>query len=68
MLRKGDMVKILPEFQDEGDSEYEWVVVGDEEKGRVDISPASINMRQKPITFSIVMTSGMEPCARRANW
>ncbi len=49
MLRKGDMVKILPEFQDEGDSEYEWVVVGDEEKGRVDISPASIDMRQKPI-------------------
>lgn len=46
---KGDVVRILPEYQDEGDDELVWVVVGSEEKGRVDISPLSINMARKPV-------------------
>ena len=47
-FRKGDRVEILPEFQDAGDSEFAWVVLDDEEKGRVDISPVDIGMRIKP--------------------
>ena len=40
----GDRVEILPEFQDQGDDAYEWVVVGAEEKGRLDISPAGTSL------------------------
>lgn len=42
MLNKGDTVRILPQYQDPGDDEFTWVVVGEEEKGRVDVSPVSI--------------------------
>ncbi len=38
MLKKGDRISILPEYRDKGDELYIWVVTGDEEKGRVDIS------------------------------
>lgn len=37
-IRKGDIVTIKPEFQDDGDSAFTWVARNDEEKGRVDIS------------------------------
>lgn len=46
---KGDIVKILPEFQDAGDDEYTWVVLTDEEKGRVDISAVDSPLTIKPI-------------------
>jgi hypothetical protein len=48
-LRKGDVVEILPEFQDADDSEIRWVVLADEEKGRIDIQPADHPMQIKPI-------------------
>ena len=48
-LLKGQVVKIRPEFQDEGDDEYTWVVLNDEEKGRVDISAIDSLMKIKPI-------------------
>lgn len=44
----GDRVEILPEFQDQGDDAYEWVVVGAEEKGRLDISPAGTSLAIPP--------------------
>lgn len=47
-LRKGDVVEILPEFQDDGDSDFRWVVLADEEKGRVDIQPVDHPMQIKP--------------------
>jgi hypothetical protein len=47
-IRKGDPVKIRPEWQDEGDEEFEWVAVDDEEKGRVTISPVNIGMKILP--------------------
>lgn len=46
---KGQVVKIRPEFQDEGDDEYTWVVLNDEEKGRVDISAIDSLMKIKPV-------------------
>lgn len=62
MLRRGDQVRILPEYQDEGDSELTWVVVGDEEKGRVDISPISLSMKIKPIyTLSVAQVEPVHP-------
>lgn len=48
-FRRGDAIEILPEFQDAGDDIYAWVVVGDEEKGRVDITPSNIDLHYKPV-------------------
>jgi hypothetical protein len=48
MFKKGDTVVILPEFQDEGDSDFVWVVAEDEEKGRVDIQPQNTGMSIPP--------------------
>lgn len=45
---RGDAVEILPEFQDDGDDEFLWVVVEDEEKGRVNITPIDIDLSIKP--------------------
>lgn len=47
-FRVGDRVEILPEFQDQGDDAYEWVVVGAEDKGRVDITPAGTGLTIPP--------------------
>lgn len=49
MFKIGDKVEILSEFQDAGDERFTWVVIGDEEKGRLDISPIDINMEIKPV-------------------
>lgn len=46
---KGDIVEILPEFQDKGDSDYQWIVLEDEEKGRVSISATNSLLRITPI-------------------
>lgn len=43
-FKEGDRIKILPEWSDPGDNEFTWEVVGDEEKGRVDITPIDIVM------------------------
>lgn len=48
MLKKGDEVRILPEFQDAGDADLIWIVMDDEEKGRVDVCPVSVAMKIKP--------------------
>lgn len=48
-FQKGDVVEILPQFQDEGDSEYVWTVVDDEEKGRVLISALNSALHIRPI-------------------
>lgn len=49
MYKRGDVVEILPEYQDEGDDQYRWACVNDEEKGRVDITPVNIDLRIPPI-------------------
>lgn len=46
---KGDFVDILPEFRDPGDDEYQWVVLDDEEKGRVSISATNSTLRIAPV-------------------
>lgn len=49
MFKRGDKVTILKEFQDPGDDTFTWIVSGDEEKGRVDITPIDIPLDIKPI-------------------
>lgn len=49
MFRLGGKVEILKEFQNSGDEKFTWIVVGDEEKGRVDITHIDINLDIKPI-------------------
>ncbi len=51
MIKRGDIVQIKPEWQDEGDDTYTWMAVDDEEKGRVSISPIN-----RPATFPGVST------------
>jgi hypothetical protein len=58
LFAKGEVVRILPEYQDPGDEEFTWVVMTDEEKGRVDISPVDIPMNIKP--WSTVQTTWIE--------
>lgn len=48
MFRKGDVVVILPEFQDAGDADFVWVVIEDEDMGRVDIQPQGTGMSMPP--------------------
>ena len=38
-ITKGQVVKIKPEWQDEGDDDTLWIAVEDEDGGRVRISP-----------------------------
>ena len=53
MIKKGDIINILPEFQDDGDDQYTWVALNDEELGRFDASPVDIEMNIIPIyTFN----------------
>lgn len=45
---EGGVVRLLPDFQDPGDDEFTCVVMTEEEKERVDISPVDIPMNIKP--------------------
>lgn len=48
MIKKGDEVRILPQWQDKGDDKLTWIAVDDEEKGRVTIMPVNLNLPIKP--------------------
>ena len=54
MIKRGDLVEILPEFQDAGDSDYTWMAVSDVEKGRLDISPIDHSFDIKPVYTVLV--------------
>lgn len=49
LLKRGGKVEIHEEFQDEGDDEFVWIIMDDEQKGRVDIQPVDIPMNIKPL-------------------
>jgi hypothetical protein len=48
MIKKGDEVKIKPEWQDPGDSEFTWVAIEDQDGDRVRIAPTNTGMRLAP--------------------
>jgi len=47
-FKKGDFIEILPEYQDKGDDKFNWVVIEDEDKGRVTVCPIDSLMIIKP--------------------
>lgn len=47
-LHLGQVVELLPEYQDPGDAAYTWVVVEVEDRGRLVISPTGTGMRLSP--------------------
>jgi hypothetical protein len=49
MFKRGDRIEILPEFRDPGDELLTWVVCGDEEKGRVDVTPIDTGLSFPPV-------------------
>ncbi len=51
MIKKGDIVVIKDEFQDEGDHLFVWMAVKDEANASVLITPINIGMTIKPISL-----------------
>jgi hypothetical protein len=49
MIKAGDQVRILPEFQDDGDDSFHWVALNTPEKGRLDIMAIDSQMTIKPV-------------------
>jgi hypothetical protein len=47
IIRKGDRLRIKPEWRDEGDEEIVWIAIEDEDGGRVRIQP-QLDMPIKP--------------------
>jgi hypothetical protein len=64
MFKAGDIVELLPPFRDEGDEDFTWQVLSDEEKNRVDIYPIDAPLRIKPIytvqTSQVRLAGGMD--------
>lgn len=56
MIKKGDIVKIKPEWQDPGDEKFTWFAIEDEDGGRVRITPVDIGL---PIPPNQVVTTDM---------
>ena len=50
MFKKNDKIEILPEYQDNGDSRYNWEVVADEDHGHVEIRPSNFEFSFAPIS------------------
>lgn len=58
MIRKKDIVRIKPEFQDKGDDSLVWVALEDEDGGRVRISPLNTGLKLPP--NQVVSTNMLE--------
>ncbi len=50
MIRKGQQVHIKPEWQDDGDDEFTWVAIEDEDGGRVKIMTLMPELRFQPVS------------------
>ena len=59
-IKRGDVLRIRPEWQDPGDDDFTWVAVEDEDGGRVRISA----LMDTPIVPSQVVTTAMVEHAR----
>ena len=47
-IRKGDTIRIKPEWQDPGDDKFIWVALEDEDGGRVRIAPTNTGLTFRP--------------------
>lgn len=61
---KADVVEFLPQYRDEGDEDFIWVAVDDEQKARVTLAVLGTNLRIAPTT---VACSAWIKVVRRAN-
>lgn len=48
MIKKGDVVKLKPAYQDPGDDKYTWKAIEDEDGGRVRIMPVDTSLAFPP--------------------
>lgn len=48
MIKAKDIIKIKPEYQDEGDDSLVWVAVEDEDGGRIRIAPLNSGLKFPP--------------------
>jgi len=48
MIKQRDIIKIKPEFQDEGDEALIWMALEDEDGGRVRIAPLNTGLKFPP--------------------
>jgi hypothetical protein len=48
MIKKGDRIRIKPEWQDPGDDKFIWVALEDEDGGRVRIAPINTGLTILP--------------------
>ncbi len=51
MIRKGQTVRIKPEWQDAGDDEFTWIALEDEDGDRVKIMPLIPDLTYPPVTI-----------------
>lgn len=58
MIKKGDKVKIRPEWRDEGDEDFVWIALEEEDGGRVRIAPLNTGLSIQP--NQIVTTDMLE--------
>lgn len=54
-FKAGEIVRLLPDYQDDGDDELTWVVVEPEDRGRVVISPVTPSLALPP-TYAVEST------------
>lgn len=47
-IQKGDKIRIKPQWQDDGDDQFEWVAIEDEDGGRVRIAPTGTGLAFPP--------------------
>ncbi|MBH0113223.1 hypothetical protein I5E68_09720 [Novosphingobium sp. YJ-S2-02] len=59
MIKAGDKVTIKPDFQDAGDSAFDWIAVDDEGNGRVSIKPTNTGLAFPPV--NVVRVDMLEP-------
>lgn len=48
MFKQKDVIKIRPEYQDEGDEELIWIALEDEDGGRIRIAPLNTGLTLPP--------------------
>jgi len=58
MVKKGQVVKLKPAYQDPGDDKYIWQAIEDEDGGRVRIMPTDTKLSYPP--NYVVETSWLE--------
>ena len=71
MIKKGDIVRIKPEWQDPGDDKFTWIAIEDEDGGRVRIEPVDIGLPFPPnqaVTTEMLVTCSLQTDVPSERW